>query len=381
MKKLELLCLFCILLCLTSCIPQNTEIKHRLVIEGIGVDYDSENDIYELTVQVLETSESTPEEGKSTSPVTNYTVKGKTVAEAINSLSENTGKYPLYSQNRLILLGTSVTDGQMIKALNFFVREYTSRPDVFIAAASGKASDVLTVDISGTVTAKLIESEIKQCNKNSISVDTELYNTVNLSLEKTTCLTLPLVEVVDDRIPGNKTVKVTGTRACSKQTEPKMLSSAETMAYLFIMDNISEGSFSIKTREYTAALEIIKSKTTTKLTIKDGKPYFLFSVKCEADVVEFDSNSFTSFNEEDVKEIEKAAINYINSGINGLLDRFTKAEKSDIFRLGTRIKQKYPDIYEKLSADWQEALPTIEYNTVVTVTVGRIGQMTLNSND
>lgn len=377
MKPLRLICLLLSIVLLPSCMPQHTEIKYRLVIEGIGVDYDSEKGIYELTVQVLENSASTPEQGKSSAPVTNYTVKGKTVAEAINSLSENTGKYPLYSQNRLILLGSSVTDGQMIKALNFFVREYTSRPDVFIAAASGKASDVLTVDIPGAIPAKLIESAIEQCHKNSVSVDTELYNTVNLSLEKTTCFTLPLIEVVDDRTPDKKTVKVTGTRACSKQTEPKMLSDSETMAYLFITDKIKSGSFSIKTQEYAAALEIIRSSTKTRLTLKDGKPQFEFEVMCEVDVVEFDSDSFTSFSEKDVNQIENDADKYIKSGMNGLLDRFLKTEKCDIFRLGTRINQKYPVVYEKLSADWQNTLPTIGYNTLVTVTVGRIGQMTV----
>ena len=64
MKKFKLLCVICCLLCLTSCIPQNTEIKYRLVIEGIGIDYDSENELYALTVQVLETSEGNPEQGK-----------------------------------------------------------------------------------------------------------------------------------------------------------------------------------------------------------------------------------------------------------------------------------------------------------------------------
>ena len=83
MKKVIIAVMLTSLIFLTSCIPQNTEIRYRLVIEGIGIDYDTENDLYELTVQVLETGNSDPEQGKSSSPVTNYTVKGKTIAAAI----------------------------------------------------------------------------------------------------------------------------------------------------------------------------------------------------------------------------------------------------------------------------------------------------------
>lgn len=377
MKKISLVIIIITLMCLTSCIPQNTEIKHRLVIEGIGVDYDEEKKLYELTVQVLEASENSAEQGKSSAPVTNYTVSGKTVAEAIGKLSENTGRYPLYSQNRLILLGSSVTDGQMIKALNFFVREYTSRPDVFIAAASGKASEVLTVDATGEVPAKLIESAIEQCHKNSVSVDTELYNTVNLSLEKTSGFTLPLIEVDDNRIPEKKCVKVTGTRACSRQTEPKMMSDKETMAYLFIMNDISSGAFSVTNEEYNTALEIIKSKTKTKLTIKDGKPHIEYEIKCKADIVEFDSDSFSAFYESDVRKIEKIAEETIKSSATGLLDRFLKDEKCDIFRIGTLLGQKYPDVYKELADDWQNTLPTITFSVTADVEIGRIGQMTI----
>lgn len=377
MKKLSIAALLCVLLCLTSCIPQNTEIKHRLVIEGIGIDYDTENKLYELTVQVLEISGNSAEQGKSSAPVTNYTVKGKTVAEAISKLSENTGRYPLYSQNRLILIGSSVAGEQIIRSLNFFVREYTSRPDVFVAAASGNASEVLTVDASGEVPAKLIESAIEQCHENSVSVDTELFDTVNLSLEKTTVFTLPLIEVDDNRIPEKKCMKVTGTRACPLQSEQEMMSDRETMAFLFITDDISQGTLSITNEEYNAALEIIKSKTKTRLTIKDGRPHIEYTVSCKADIVESDSNSFSDFHTTDVKKIEKLAEETIKASMTGLLERFLKDEKCDIFRTGTLLAQKYPDAYNSLSDDWQNTLQTITFSVTTDVEIGRIGQMTI----
>ncbi len=377
MKKVAITLILISLIFLTSCIPQNTEIKYRLVIEGIGIDYDNEKNLYELTVQVLEPGNTDAEQGKSSSPVTNYTVKGKTIAQAISSLCENTGKYPLYSQNRMIILGSTVTGERMNKALNFFVREYTSRPDVFVAAASGKASDILTTTVGSEVVAKLIESEIELCHDNSLSVDTELYNTVNLTLEETSCFTLPLLEVTEDRIPDGKTVKITGTRACSEKTDPLKLSAEETQAYLFIMNDVKSGSLSIDTENNTVGLDIIESKTKTTLSMKNGAPFFLIEVRCKVDVIEFGDESFLAFNEKDLRKTEESAGKLIAERIAGVLDRFLKNEKCDIFRFGTRIAQKYPEEAKKLNSDPANYLPLIDYKVSVTVDVGRIGQMTI----
>ena len=377
MKKLKIISLILVMLSLTSCMPQNTEIKYRLIISGIGVDYDQETNQYELTIQVLEASKGSEGQGQSETPVSNYTVKADTIAQAITSLGENTGKYPLYSQNRMIILGNFVTGEQMIKALNFFVREYTSRPDVFIAASTGKASDVLTIDGSGEVPAKLIEASIEQSYENSVSVNTELYDTVNLSLEETSCFTIPLIEVVEDRNKKEKTIKVTGTRACSKDSDPKMLSDTETMAFQFAMNEIQAGTLSINCDNAAVGLEIISSKTKTKLIIKDGKPVFNLEIKCEADVVEYESGVFRNLTESDVEKIQLQAQQHIESSVNGLLDRMLKKEQCDIFRFGKRLEQKYPEIYKELSKDWKNSLTGIQVNVTAKVNIGRIGQMTI----
>ena len=377
MKKLNFVFLLIFLLSMTSCVSQNTEIKNRLVISGIGVDYNKEKEEYEVTVQVLETSKNTSEPGKSEVPVTNYSVKGKTIAQAITSLGENTGKTPLYSQNRMIILGSSVTDSRMIKALNFFVREYTSRPDVFIAAAEGKASDILTIKAGGEVPAKLIESSIEQSYENSVSVNTELYDTVNISLEKTSCFILPLIKIDESRNKDEKTITIAGSRACSKDVQPKILSGAETTAYQFIMNEIQSGSLSLISNNTPVGLEIISSKTKTKLRLSDGRPVFEIQIRCEVDIVEYEKSEFRNFSEKDVEKIRISTEQHIESETKNLLERMLKKEHCDIFRFGKRIEQKYPEIYNTLGTDWKKALTEIETKIDAKVKIGRIGQMTI----
>lgn len=373
MKKLKILILIPLLFTLTACMPKNTEIKYRLVIEGIGVDYDKENNLYDVTVQVLETQQG--EEAQSSQSKT-YTVKGETLASAITSLVNATGKYPLYSQNRLIILGSSLTGDRMIQALNFFVREYTSRPDVFVASASGKASDVLNVQSAGESTAKLIESAIEQSHEASVSVDTELFNTVNLSLEETTSFLLPLIEVTDE-YGKDKCIKVTGSTAFSNEEKNVALSSEETFFCLLTTNKAKTGTFNVTSDDIRTALEIMKTSSKIDVTYENGVPVFTVNVKCTVDITEFDSKKFTDLNAESVKKIESAAKEYLESGIGALCERFLKNEKCDIFRFGRRLLKKYPALYDNLKEQWADTMPKIQVKASAEVKVGRIGQMTI----
>ncbi len=370
MKKLSAVLCVIILLTLTACMPENTEIKYRLVIEGIGVDYDKEKNVYEVTVQVLETENSEKSQSKT------YTVKGETIAEAVSSLTESTGKYPLYSQNRIIVLGSSVMGDRMIKTLNFFVREYTSRPDVYVVAATGKASDVLGVSSAGESTAKLIETEIERSNATSVCIDTKLFNTVNLSLEENSTFVIPLAEVTDE-YGDEKTVKVTGSSVFSKDGKGIFLSDTETFFTLLASDKAKKGTFTSRAEDIRAALEIMNTDTKIKVSEKDGKPVFDIKIRMTVDITEYESSEFTDLNAEAVKKIEQQASEYIKSGVNAVTDRIIKKEKSDILRLGRIFFKKYPDEYEKIKDNWQELLPEIQINISADVKVGRIGQMTI----
>ncbi len=377
MKKLRLLIfLSVIMLLFSSCTAVDKEIKNRLIIEGVGIDYDNEKEEFALTVQVLETSGPTDESGQS-APVTNYTVTGKTVASALNSLWENTGKYPLYSQNRIIIIGESLNGDKITEALDFFVREYTARADVFVAATTGKASDILLVQIGSEITAKMIENEINEGIENSAAVNTELYNVVNLSMEATTSFTLPLLEISEDRNADSSTVKITGTYCNTKNGKKNHLSAEETMMLKFITDNIKVGTLSINIDGTTTGLDIISSSTDIKTLLKDGNPHFDINIDCSVDIIEYGNTAFTGITKETIEKVQSYTQEHINSSVTALIERQLKTEKCDIFRFGRRLQLKYPEIYKELSSDWENALSKFSFSVKTNVTVRKIGQETI----
>lgn len=374
MKKLSFVLFVLIIPFLfSSCSAGDKEVKNRLIIEGVGIDYDEKNDEYILTVQVLETSKSAEANGQSPA-VVNYTVNGKTVASALNSLWENTGRYPLYSQNRIIVIGSYFSSEQIAEALDFFVREYTARADVFVAAATGTAADILNVQSGGEIPAKTIEKSILEGKENSEAVDTALYNVVNLSMEDATSVTMPLLEIVEDRNADGETVKVTGTYCYTKNGKKNHLSARETMMFMFVADDVQNGTISIIADDVPTGLDIISSSTDIETQLADNKPHFSIRIKCTVDILEYGNADFGNLTEDDIENIHLQTQNYINSGISELLDRQLKDEKCDIFRFFRRLMLSYPEVYNELIKDREKALTEFTYDVETQVTVRKIGQ-------
>lgn len=374
MKKLSFVLFVLIIPFLfSSCSAGDKEVKNRLIIEGVGIDYDEKNDEYILTVQVLETSKSAEANGQSPA-VVNYTVNGKTIASALNSLWENTGRYPLYSQNRIIVIGSYFSSEQIAEALDFFVREYTARADVFVAAATGTAADILNVQSGGEIPAKTIEKSIREGKENSEAVDTALYNVVNLSMEDATSVTMPLLEIVKDRNADGETVKVTGTYCYTKNGKKNHLSARETMMFMFVADDVQNGTISIIADDVPTGLDIISSSTDIETQLADNKPHFSIRIKCTVDILEYGNADFGNLTEDDIENIRLQTQNYINSGISELLDRQLKDEKCDIFRFFRRLMLSYPEVYNELIKDREKALTEFTYDVETQVTVRKIGQ-------
>lgn len=380
MKKVKFLPLLLIFVFLfSSCASMSaSELKNRLIIEGIGIDYDEEKEEYKLTVQVLVTSHSGGTESAPDNPVENHSVSGKTVGQALSELCNTTGRKPLYSQNRVIVLGKSLSGDRMIKALDYFAREYASRADIYVTAASGDAADIMTVSEGyGEITSKVIEESILESYNSSVSVNTELFNVVNLSLEENTWFTMPLLEVDENRKTDGKVVKVTGTYVYNKDGEENRLSSEETMFFQLIMNEAQTGTFSIECDGAAVGLDIIKSKTKIKTSMKNGMPFYTIKVKSAVDIKEYETEEFGNLKKTDMDAIKKAAAAHLKSGILHLLERELKTEKSDIFRFGRRFMQTDSKAYGKVSDKWQDILPQIAYDVDVEVSIRRIGQETM----
>ena len=153
------------------------DIRNRLVIQGVGIDLE-EDGTYTVTLQAIDTnsSEASLAEGASQPPLKAYKLTGDTVYTTIKSVTEKEGKIPLYSQNRIILIGKSITKEKMDDVIDFFVRDVEVGGTVYIAAAEKTASEILTAkNGKELISAENLENSIEAYEYDAKIFATELY--------------------------------------------------------------------------------------------------------------------------------------------------------------------------------------------------------------
>ncbi len=378
MKKSKCCAVFllaCIMLSFCSCIGEETEIKNRLIIEGIGIDYSEETKQYTVTVQSLATQKAqSSDDNSGSAPIVNYTVSGDSVSGALASLCESTGKNPLYSQNRIIVLGFSLTESKIAAALDFLVREYTSNPAVYVAAAKDSAKEILSVETGSEIPAKAIEDAILKSAENSLTRMMTLYDAVNLIKEETTVLTMPLLTAESSEEESEKVIKVKGAAAVTGKTETVLLSAEECMLLSFMLNEAKGGTLSFISGDSQVGLDIISAKTKINTKLKNGNVHYDIKISCKLDLVEYGEKNFDSINEELLSDTEKKTQVLIEDGMKKLLDKMIKEEKCDIFRLGKRFLLKYPTEFSKHSKDYRDFMQLYEFDVTADTVIRKIGQ-------
>lgn len=104
MKKIAALLLTAVMmLTFSSCASTELELKNRIIVEAIGIDY---CDIgVRVTVQFLNADQSSnPNNGGTPDDIVkNMTIDSQNISSAIQSISKTLGKLPMMSQNRVII--------------------------------------------------------------------------------------------------------------------------------------------------------------------------------------------------------------------------------------------------------------------------------------
>ena len=149
------------------------------------------------------------------------------------------------------------------------------------------------------------------------------------------------------------------------------------MFFLMLTDDAKKGNFSVVNDDMTVGFDIIKSSSKIKTYYENGIPEFDITIKCNVDMVEYDAGDFGSFKADDVEKVEAAAGKFIANGVQNLLYRQLKYQKSDIFRFGKRFMQSFPKAYKETEENWEDILPEIKFNIKVKTNLRRIGQETL----
>ena len=350
------------------------DIRNRLVIQGIGIDI-IESGEYSVTIQAIDTNNQSSASSDSASqpPIKVYEVKGDTIYTAIKGVTEIEGKIPLYSQNRIIILGKSITEENMADVIDFFVRDVENSSSVYVAAAEKTAGEILNAKNGKEyITAGSIETGISAYEYDARIFNMQLYDLINRYNSSTKDFAMPLLSVKEEN--GEKSVEISGTALFNSTKYREKISKDKTAFLNILYDKVNNTALAYDYEDNKkVSLNIVNSKTERNLTLKNGVPHFKIKVKMQADISEISGGVSTKTETQDIERIKSAGEKYIENETKKLLNSLYNEYNSDSVGLARLIYINEKDFFKRNEKNLDSVLQNSVYEVEVDLEVRRMG--------
>ena len=350
------------------------DIRNRLVIQGIGIDVE-DDEKYFVTIQAIDTNAqaATSSDGASQPPLKTYKTKGDTIYTALKSVTETEGKIPLYSQNRIIILGKSITEENMSDVIDFFVRDVENSSSVYIAAAEKTAGEILEAKNGQEyISARSIETGISSYEYDARIFELQLFDLINRYNSGTKDFAMPLLSLKEEK--GEKSVEISGTALFNSTKYREKISKDETVFLNILYDKLNNTALSYDIdNDQKVSLNIVDSKTTRKVDINNGQPVFKIKVKMEADIAEISGGVSSAMKEKDIEKIALIGEKHIEKETKNLIYSLYEEFNSDSVGLGRLIYILYKDFYKTHEKNLDSVLQNSIYEVEVDLKIRRIG--------
>lgn len=193
----------------------------RIIVTGLALD--KMDNGYEITAQIVKTQPSSGASGESAS-IEFISEQGETIVSAISKLSYKSGKVAGFSHTNFILLGSDMLEDDLLKSLNYFLRDTTIKDSALLVFAKDKAKDELqkTKDLGLSVGLGLQKVFVYK-EKESDGTMTSLLSFVNSSLDKSKTAMISVMELDD----GTKSSEENGQGSEEKSQSKEQMTETE----------------------------------------------------------------------------------------------------------------------------------------------------------
>ena len=332
----------------------------RILINGIGIDFDGKQ--YLVTVQALNASE------QETSGVTIYTTEGKSVLEALQALTKQTGKDPLYHHASLIAFGPSCAEQGVGETLDFLIRSIGVEPDISLLLSKGEAAELLSAERDGeTVTAQTMSEILETRNINGQIVNTNLVEFVNGVSHPAGGAVLPVFT------SGEDGVKAVGSALFSEDgTILDTLTEEETRGLLLLSGQFDRGMETVSLSDGTVlTAELSGVSLSAEPSFQQGSPALTLRIACEAAVVSLGQEAEAGGTRD--KE-RKALEEQIKKEAQAVMDLCLKEQQTDIFSFYSLFQREAPTFWEEHGEHWKEELPDLQTEIRVVIDLKESGR-------
>lgn len=350
------------------------DIRNRLVIQGIGIDIEKDNS-YTVTLQAIDTNSSAAASSDDASqpPLQVYKVKGDTIYTAIKTVTESEGKTPLYSQNRIIILGKSITEENMDNVIDFFVRDVENSSSVYVAAAEKTAAEILEAKNGGEyVSARNLKNSIDSYEYDARIFATSLYELISRYNSGTKDFAMPLLSVKEEN--EEKDVEIIGTAIFNDTKYREYISKDDTIYLNMLYNRVNNTALSYSGEDNTRiSLNVVKSKTKRTVSLENGTPTFKITVTINADISEISGGVGSAMKNSDIENYKKRGEEYVEKQLHSLISTMYDRYESDAAGLVRLLYICEQDFYRENEKKLDEVMKNSIFEIECKINIRRIG--------
>ncbi len=350
------------LLCLTLLCGCSNQVimSDRLLIRGIGVDSLGENR-YCVSVHIMKTTEQ-----QDTAEF--LQAEGESVLDALNNLTLQVGKTPLYSHNLVVIFGKQCAEQGLDFVLDFFQRQRETRPNVDVFLAESSASEIMGLKHENRyILSQDIDDLASAAEINGKVANTQVYQIVNMNYRNAS----PYMPVLRDE--GGKIV-VDGTAFFEGWKLKGVLDEDETRGLLFLTQNLDEGNMVIDLENMRMTASLTDVKRSVDISIKNGVPSFQIDIFCEAHISSIDGAISKRLDSSYYKKFEEKLEEKILEQSNAAIEKTVLENSCDVFSFGRMLYQQQTEWWRHNQANWNRLMGECSYSITVNTLITRVEQ-------
>ena len=267
------------------------DIEKTAIVTAIGIDK-NEKTGYDVTLQIA-----VPEANSVTSENAKAVIKGngKTVAEAIQKIGEESGWYPKLSFCNLVLIGSNMFDSDIMIAIDYFIRTIKIQDSALLAGVENRAEEFMekATPLDNISSFSLQKILLKKPGMTQNTLTTDIKEFALGYYSRTGSSFMPYIKITpiknENQTENNKTngqqeksdsekvvFDASSTLLLKSGKVLDALTKEETLSALYSMRKIKDSTITVDKvllngKETDYLLTVIKNDYSVKTTIKDGK--------------------------------------------------------------------------------------------------------------
>lgn len=301
-KHIGLVILLVIILAFPASMSTQARLNMRIIITGLAIDKTESG--YEVTAQIVKTAPGSGAE-KSGANIDFVTDTGDSIVSAISKLSYKSGKVAGFSHTNFILIGKEMLEENVLKTLNYFLRDTIIKDSVLLLVAESSANEEIkkTKDLGLSVGLE-IQKVFVYKEKESDGTMTSILSFANKSLNHSKTSVASILSInSDSKNNGQKDSKEGSSKGgesdSSSQTSSQSGSSGGGESSGSSGETSGSGQQGSEAKYFNAITPLacfVEGKFVGKLESDDEIIGYMFSEKkCIAEDITIDNVSFGNF--------------------------------------------------------------------------------------